>query len=67
MSLYLIKGQYRIAHWEPGGDSIYFIPGNSGAFTGFGKEITDPIFTEGWAGRQAAASARSASRLTRAA
>jgi len=26
MSLYLIKGQYRIAHSEPDGDSVHFSP-----------------------------------------
>jgi endonuclease YncB( thermonuclease family) len=33
MSLYLIKGQYRIVHSEPDGDSVHFIPDNSDAFT----------------------------------
>jgi endonuclease YncB( thermonuclease family) len=33
MSLYLIKGQYRIMHSEPDGDSAHFIPDNSDAFT----------------------------------
>ncbi|HXT92113.1 MAG TPA: hypothetical protein VN714_23000 [Trebonia sp.] len=33
MSLYLIKGQYRIVHSEPDGDSVHFIPGNADAFT----------------------------------
>ncbi|HEY7277549.1 MAG TPA: hypothetical protein VH594_16380 [Trebonia sp.] len=33
MSLYLIKGQYRIVHSEPDGDSVHFIPGNPDAFT----------------------------------
>ena len=39
MSLYLIKGQYRIVHSEPDGDSVHFIPGNADAFTG-GAAIT---------------------------
>lgn len=34
MSLYLIKGQYRIVHSEPDGDSVHFIPANPGAFSG---------------------------------
>ena len=33
MSLYLIKGQYRIVHGEPDGDSVHFIPENQDAFT----------------------------------
>ena len=33
MSLYLIKGQYRIVHSEPDGDSVHFIPDNPDAFT----------------------------------
>jgi hypothetical protein len=32
MSLYLIKGQYRIVHSEPDGDPVNFIPDNPGAF-----------------------------------
>jgi endonuclease YncB( thermonuclease family) len=33
VSLYLIKGQYRIAHSEPDGDSVHFFPDNAAAFT----------------------------------
>jgi endonuclease YncB( thermonuclease family) len=33
MSLYLIKGQYRIAHSEPDGDSVHFFPDDTEAFT----------------------------------
>ncbi len=33
MSLYLIKGQYRIVHSEPDGDSVHFFPDNAEAFT----------------------------------
>jgi endonuclease YncB( thermonuclease family) len=33
MPLYLIKGQYRIAHSEPDGDSVHFLPDNTAAFT----------------------------------
>ena len=33
MSLYLIKGQYRIVHSEPDGDSVHFLPDDSQAFT----------------------------------
>jgi endonuclease YncB( thermonuclease family) len=33
MSLYLIKGQYRIAHSEPDGDSVHFFPDDAAAFT----------------------------------
>jgi endonuclease YncB( thermonuclease family) len=33
VSLYLIKGQYRIVHSEPDGDSVHFFPDNSNAFT----------------------------------
>jgi|SRR5690349_22850790 endonuclease YncB( thermonuclease family) len=33
MSLYLIKGQYRIAHSEPDGDSVHFFPDDKEAFT----------------------------------
>jgi endonuclease YncB( thermonuclease family) len=32
MSLYLIKGHYRIAHSEPDGDSVHFIPDDPNAF-----------------------------------
>jgi endonuclease YncB( thermonuclease family) len=32
MSLYLIKGHYGIVHSEPDGDSVHFIPGDTGAF-----------------------------------
>jgi endonuclease YncB( thermonuclease family) len=34
MSLYLIKGQYRIVHSEPDGDSVHFFPDDPTAFTG---------------------------------
>jgi endonuclease YncB( thermonuclease family) len=33
MPLYLIKGQYRIVHSEPDGDSVHFFPENPDAFT----------------------------------
>lgn len=33
MSLYLIKGQYRVAHSEPDGDSVHFFPDDPAAFT----------------------------------
>jgi endonuclease YncB( thermonuclease family) len=33
MSLYLIKGQYRIVHSEPDGDSVHFFPDDTEAFT----------------------------------
>ena len=33
MPLYLIKGQYRIVHSEPDGDSVHFFPDNAEAFT----------------------------------
>ena len=33
MALNLIKGTYRVAHSEPDGDSVHFIPDNSDAFT----------------------------------
>jgi hypothetical protein len=33
MSLYLIKGQYRIVHSEPDGDSVHFLPDDPQAFT----------------------------------
>src|SRR5215467_1385486 len=33
MSLYLIKGQYRIVHSQPDGDSVHFFPDDTDAFT----------------------------------
>ena len=33
MSLYLIKGQYRIVHSEPDGDSVHFVADDAAAFT----------------------------------
>jgi endonuclease YncB( thermonuclease family) len=33
MPLNLIKGQYRVVHSEPDGDSVHFIPDNPAAFT----------------------------------
>ncbi|MBD2893044.1 hypothetical protein amrb99_19650 [Actinomadura sp. RB99] len=33
MSLYLIKGQYRIVHSQPDGDSVHFFPSTADAFT----------------------------------
>jgi len=33
MPLNLIKGQYRVAHSEPDGDSVHFFPDNPAAFT----------------------------------
>jgi endonuclease YncB( thermonuclease family) len=33
MPLYLIKGQYRIAHSQPDGDSVHFFPASPAAFT----------------------------------
>ena len=33
MSLYLIKGQYRIVHSQPDGDSVHFFPSAADAFT----------------------------------
>ena len=33
MPLNLIKGQYRVAHSEPDGDSVHFIPDDADAFT----------------------------------
>src|SRR5215813_15171280 len=33
MPLYLIRGQYRIVHSEPDGDSVHFFPDDAEAFT----------------------------------